>query len=195
MPAISWLKIREWNGSQWNAFEELCCQLAHSEPMPPCSRFIRKGTPDSGIECYWVLPNGEESGWQTKFFTDGFNKSRWKQCDDSVKKALDGHPKLTKLFFCFPWKFPDPRRPGQISSFQQWENHRTKWAAWANERGMSVEFIAWDEHELLQRLSKAEHRGLLVLVQFARNGWRVVPKERRCRRITCRRAILAVFAF
>jgi hypothetical protein len=159
MLAISWLKIRDWNGSQWDAFEELCCQLAHSEPMPPGSRFIRKGTPDSGIECYWVLPKADEWGWQAKFYTDGFSASRWKQCDDSVKKALDGHPKLTKLFFCFPWRFPDPRRPDQVSSFQQWENRRTKWATWANERGMSVEFIAWSEHELLQRLSKTEHRG------------------------------------
>ena len=159
MPTVSWLEIRKWNGSQPDAFEELCCQFAHSEQTTANSRFISKGRPDSGIECYWILPNDEEWGWQAKFFPDGFNKSRWQQCDDSVRKALDGHTKLTKLFFCVPYKFPDSRKLDQLSAAKHWENHRAKWIQWAKDRGRSVEFILWDEHELLLRLSKPEHRG------------------------------------
>lgn len=159
MPSVSWLEIRKWNGSQPDAFEELCCQFAHSEQPPDDSRFISKGRPDSGIECYWILPNEEEWGWQAKFFPDGFDKSRWQQCDDSVCKALDGHTKLTKLFFCIPYKFPDSRKPNQLSAAKHWENHRAKWIQWAKGRGRSVEFILWDEHELLLRLSKPEHSG------------------------------------
>lgn len=159
MPTVSWLEIRKWNGSQSDAFEELCCQFAHSEPTPEGSKFISKGRPDSGIECYWILPTGEEWGWQAKFFTDGLNKQRWGQCDDSVRKALDGHPKLTKLFFCFPYRFPDSRKLSEVTAAKYWENHCAKWIQWAKERGRSVEFILWDEHELILRLSKPEHRG------------------------------------
>jgi hypothetical protein len=159
MATVSWLEIRKWNGSQSDAFEELCCQLAHSEPIVKNSRFFTKGRPDSGIECYWVLPSGEEWGWQAKFFTDGLNKQRWAQCDDSVKKALDGHPKITKLFFCFPYRFPDSRKSNEVTAAKHWESHCAKWTGWSKKRGLSLEFILWDEHELVLRLSRPEHRG------------------------------------
>lgn len=159
MPAGPWNEIRELNGSQADAFEELCCQFAHAEPLPDGSRFVSKGRPDSGIECYWELPTGEEWGWQAKFFTEGMNDSRWTQCDDSVQKALKGHPKLSRLVFCIPHKFPDSRRPGHMSARQRWEERRVKWTKWAKNRGMSVEYVLWDEHELLLRLSRPEHRG------------------------------------
>jgi len=106
-----------------------------------------------------MLPSGEEWGWQAKFFIDGFNKSRWAQCDDSVKKALRGHPKLTKLVFCIPFKFPDSRIPGQVSAMTHWEQHRDKWEQLAKKHGMSIEIVLWDEHELLLRLSTPQHRG------------------------------------
>jgi hypothetical protein len=159
MPSVSWLEIRKWNGSQSDAFEELCCQLAHSESVPDGARFVSKGRPDSGIECYWTLRNGDDWGWQAKFFPDGVNKTRWQQCDESVKRALAGHPRLTKLFFCIPYRFPDARKPNQTSATEQWEKHREKWIAWAKKRQMRVEIILWDEHELVQRLSKPENRG------------------------------------
>lgn len=159
MPPVSWLEIRKWNGSQWDAFEELCCQFAHSEMVPENSKFFSKGRPDSGIECYWVLPTGEEWGWQAKYFTDGISKKRWEQCDESVKKALEGHPKLTKYFFCIPFKFPDSRKPDEITAAQQWKNYQAKWMRWAEDRGRTIEFVLWDEHELLLRLSKPEHQG------------------------------------
>lgn len=66
--ATDWHKIRSLNGSQEKGFAELCCQLAAGEPHPIGSTFIRKGTPDAGVECYWTVPNGDESGWQAKFF-------------------------------------------------------------------------------------------------------------------------------
>ena len=159
MPPVSWLEIRNWNGSQSDAFEELCCQLAHSEVMPEASKFTAKGRPDSGLECYWTLPTGEEWGWQAKFFHGGLTKSRWQQCDDSVRKALTGHPKLAKLFFCFPYKFPDSRKPNELTAAKQWEDHCEKWAEWAEKDGKSIEIICWDEHELVLRLSKPENHG------------------------------------
>jgi len=58
----NWSDLRSLNGSQHFAFEELCCQLVRYEEMPECSKFIRVGTPDGGVECYWILPDKSELG-------------------------------------------------------------------------------------------------------------------------------------
>jgi hypothetical protein len=156
MPSLSWHKIREWNGSQNEAFEELCCQLAHTEPVPDGSHFTRKGRPDSGLECFWTLPDGTEWGWQSKFFPDGLNQGRWKQCDKSFRRAVEGHPKLKRLHFCFPTSFPDDRKANRRTALNQWLQRRTDWLESAPS---GLELALWDEHELMLRLTRQEHRG------------------------------------
>ena len=89
--SIEWKNLRLFNGSQNSAFEELCCQLAHNEKIPPGSIFIRKAPPDAGIECYLKYPNGDEWGWQAKFFLSSPGPKQWSQLDNSVKKALEKH--------------------------------------------------------------------------------------------------------
>ena len=90
--SINWKSLRSWSGSQNIAFEELCCQLAAYEQAPQGSIFIRKAPPDAGVECFWKLPNGDEWGWQAKFFPSPPNSGQWSQLDESVKKALEKHP-------------------------------------------------------------------------------------------------------
>lgn len=92
--SIDWKNLRPWNGSQQSAFEELCCQLAACERTPGGSIFIRKGTPDAGVECFWRLPNGDERGWQAKFFLSPPGPVQWRQLNESVKTALEKHPRL-----------------------------------------------------------------------------------------------------
>ncbi len=101
MSNIDWQNLRSYNGSQNSAFEELCCQLAayENENLPKNSRFIRKGTPDAGVECYWQLPNGNELGWQAKFFLSTPGPPQWREIDDSVKAALEKH--RGRCFFWF----------------------------------------------------------------------------------------------
>ena len=57
---LNWNNIRIYNGSQDKAFEELVCQLAHKEENSLFTKFIRKGTPDAGVECFWILSTGKE---------------------------------------------------------------------------------------------------------------------------------------
>jgi hypothetical protein len=85
---IDWNNLRPWNNSRNSAFEELCCQLAEYEQAPQGARFIRKGTPDAGVECLWILPTGGEWGWQAKFLFLPFTPTQWKQLDESVYNAL-----------------------------------------------------------------------------------------------------------
>ena len=84
------------NGSQSDAFEEFCCQIARRCPeAPEGSEYVRyRGAGgDGGVECILRLPNGEEWGWQAKYI---FDLQRAKAAlDESVATALSIHPKLT----------------------------------------------------------------------------------------------------
>lgn len=157
--SINWNNIRTLNGSQQSAFEELCCQLARSEPTPPESRFMRVGAPDAGVECYWILPTGDEWGWQAKFFTVTPGDIQWKQVDESVRTALKKHPRLTVYTVCIPLDRADPRIENRRSFQDRWDAQVAKWHGLANEAGMSVDFRYWGSSEHIERLSREEHRG------------------------------------
>ena len=63
--SFDWQSIRAVRSSQREGFEELVAQLANAE-APVGARFERIGSPDAGVECYCVLENGSEWGWQAK---------------------------------------------------------------------------------------------------------------------------------
>jgi len=157
--SLNWNQLRPWNGSQPLAFEELCCQLAGAEDMPRGAKFVRKGTPDAGVECFWQFYDGSEHGWQAKFFLSPPNNSQWRQIDESVQKALDKHPKLFKYTVCLPIDRPDPRKENQKSCLDKWDERVEKWQNWVNEKGMNVEFEYWGQYEIGTRLAIDKHAG------------------------------------
>lgn len=159
MENIDWNSLRPLDGSQPEAFEELCCQLAAYEDSPVDSTFVRVGAPDAGVECYWKLPGGDEWGWQAKFFRSPPGSSQWQQIDKSVKRALKKHPRLTRYIICLPIDRQDPRIEEQDWFKNKWDERVEKWESWAEEEGMSVAFEYWGRSEILERLSREEHRG------------------------------------
>ena len=159
MMNIDWNTLRTLDGSQRDAFEALCCQLATCEPVAFGSQFIRVGAPDAGVECYWILPQDDEWAWQAKFFTATPNNTQWGEVDELVRTALEKHPRLVRYIICFPLDRADPRREKEQWFMDRWHQHVGKWKRWAQEKGMSVEFDFWGEHDLLLRLSQEEHRG------------------------------------
>ena len=154
---LDWSNIRPLNGGRDKGFEELCAQLARAE-SPTGARFERKGTPDAGVECYAVLSDGGEWAWQAKYF-DALGNSQWSQIDESVKKTITKHPRLVRYFICTPLDRPDGRIDGQRSAKDKWDEHVVKWRKQAADKGMTVEFVYWGSHELLERLAKPEHVG------------------------------------
>lgn len=156
---IDWHSIRPLGGARDQGFEELCTQLARSE-IPSEAQFIRKGTPDAGVECYAVFPDGAEWGWQAKYF-DTMGSAQWTQIDKSVKTALEKHPRLVRYFVCVPLDLPDGRLPGQKSARKKWEESIEKWERLAAGNGMSVKFVYWGNSELVERLSRPEQIGRL----------------------------------
>ena len=99
MPPLDWTNLRTIDGDQRTAFEKLCCQLARDTQPDQGTDFVVKGSGgDAGVECFWVMENGDELAWQAKFFLSAPTSNQWSQIDDSVKTALDKHPSTgTKL--------------------------------------------------------------------------------------------------
>ncbi|MDJ0899804.1 MAG: hypothetical protein QNJ55_13440 [Xenococcus sp. MO_188.B8] len=155
---INWQNLQPWGGSQNTGFEELCCQLARYELVPPGSKFIRKGTPDGGVECYWILLDGDEWGLQAKFFLSVGDK-QWEQLNKSVKTFLEKHPRIVRYTICIPMDRSDPRINDKNYFMDKWNEQVKKWENWAQQKGRTIEFIYWGEHEICERLSREKHRG------------------------------------
>jgi len=154
---LDWSAIRPLNGGREKGFEELCSQLARAEG-PQGSQFVRKGTPDAGVECYAVLEGGSEWGWQSKYF-DTLGDSQWQQMDDSIKAAIEKHPSLIRYHVCVPLDLSDARINGRKSAKDRWDEHVTKWCGWAQAKNRSVEFVWWGSSEMLERLARTENVG------------------------------------
>jgi hypothetical protein len=157
--SLQWQQLRPWKNSVNSGFEELYCQLAEYEPHPPGSVFVRKGTPDGGVECFGVFPTGSEWGWQAKFLFLPFEQAQWQQVDKSVRTALEKHPNLSRYTICLPFDRPDGRTKGQKSFLDHWNLRVKKWEARAKQLGKSVQFDYWGDHEIYERLSREEHVG------------------------------------
>jgi hypothetical protein len=87
--------------------------------------------------------------------------SQWSQIDESIKTALEKHPEIVRYFVCIPLDRADARIEGKKSAKDRWDTHTKKWTGWASDRGMTVEFVYWGSHELIERLSRPEHVGRL----------------------------------
>ena len=111
MSALTWTQLRPWGGSQHNAFEELCCQLAAHEPAPAGAEYRRVGVSDAGVECIWRDPDGSVRAWQAKFFLGPPTAADWGQLDESVHQAIDHYSELTRYTICLPIDRPDARLP------------------------------------------------------------------------------------
>ncbi len=160
---IEWQLIKSFNNSQNNAFEELVCQLAREESITDKTEFYRVVAPDGGIEAYCVLKNGDEYGWQAKYFSS-MGSSQWSQLKKSFETALRTHPKLTKYYICIPLDRQDPRikkKNGEsTSSFMvKWNEHTKKWLKYAQAQGRNISFEYWGSSELIHRLSEEKHAG------------------------------------
>lgn len=155
MLKLDFSKIRSFDGSQDNGFEELICQLAHLKRPENSNYFVRKegAGGDAGVECYWKLIDGTEHAWQAKYFPDRMENDQWNQISKSVATALEKHPQLTKYYVCLPRDWTDSRKVTKDgkpvhSAWVKWEEHVGKWKSLANSRGMNVEFLYWCKHEI-----------------------------------------------
>lgn len=102
---INWPKRKPYQDNKYRSFEELCYQIArelHGD------RGIFISIDDSGggdgVEFYMALPNGDQWGWQAKFYHPDkrlSSSNRKKSIKESLKKACEVHPRLKKMDFMY----------------------------------------------------------------------------------------------
>lgn len=157
LPDIDFYEIRRHLGSQADAFEELCCQLARDEPLANRVGFDSKGRGgDAGVECFATHADGSETGWQVKFYSN-FD-SMIGSLDGSLTKSLEKHPAMTRFIACFPFDLSDSRREDvqtALSKWREWHDRRIKQAATT---GRTIKIDRWDAHEIKQRLTESNPR-------------------------------------
>lgn len=118
-------------GGQHEAFEELCCQLAHLTLLEGTAYTRLQGAGgDGGVECFADLPDGHREGWQAKYVFD--IDSLLAQATISLTTALSIHRTLTRYILCFPFDMTGPTgrrgRSGQ-EKFEDWRKHQIEKAA------------------------------------------------------------------
>ncbi|PJZ49208.1 hypothetical protein [Leptospira saintgironsiae] len=152
---INFSNIRTHNGSKNSGFEELVCQLAHLQRPNNGKLFVRKegSGGDAGVECYWVIDDNTEIGWQVKYFPDGLNASRWKQIEESFSTALEKHPNLNHYIVCLPIDKADSRKIGKggklvVSVEDEWNKRIQEWEDQAKKIGREIKFSFWGKHEI-----------------------------------------------
>jgi hypothetical protein len=155
---LRWEDIKTFNNSQNTAFEELVCQLARDEDIEGKVKFVRVAAPDGGVEAYCILKNGDEYGWQAKYFYS-MEVSQWSQLKESFETAFRTHPNLKKYFVCLPLDRQDPRRPKQMWFMDRWNEKVLEWTNYAKAQGREVSFEYWGSSELVHRLSQEKHAG------------------------------------
>lgn len=148
LPDIDFRNIRLHEGSQDRAFEELCCQMAASQPRPADAVFARKGRGrDGGVECFTTFAGGEETGWQVKY-SWAVDNNLERQLDASLDAALKNHPRLDRYIVCLPFDPPDPRAVGVTTQLARWnawvQTRETR--ALASKRPLKIE--RWDASAL-----------------------------------------------
>jgi hypothetical protein len=155
--SLNWNNIRPINGDQKEGFEEFVAQLARIEKIQGAKRFIRKGTPDAGVECYWILEDDSEWAWQAKYFTSYLGGSQWSQINESVKTAIESHPNLAVYIIALPINPADDRKAGRQSLQNKWDSHKQKWQEIAKDKGRTILFTPWWSSDLISILQKREN--------------------------------------
>ena len=140
--------LRQWDGSQHRAFEELCYQLR--DPTPEGAELVKTGNPDGGLEWYVTLQDGVQWGWQAKFTFE--IEKLLKLMEKSLKTVVEKRPKCRRLTFCIPFDLPDAPGTGERKSARQkFEDRKESWRA----RILGADRVRielWSEGDLLQRL-------------------------------------------
>ena len=156
---FDWSELETSQNYKYRSFEELCYQIAKG-------LYGEKGsfTPvdDSGggdgVEFYLTFPNGDQWGWQAKFYYPNkrLTNSRKSAIINSLKKSCEVHPRLKKWILCTPTNFT-PRK-GRSQGEQVWFDNTLRQSIPEN---MNVDLEHWGHSEFNTWLSKPRFRGKL----------------------------------
>ena len=149
---IDWSELKPYQNDKYRSFEELCYQIAkglHEEK----GRFtsVDDSGGGDGVEFYLTLENGDQWGWQAKFYhpQERLSESgRKRSITNSLKKSCEIHPRLKKWILCTPTNF--------TSTEQKWFENTLPESIPEN---MNVEIEHWGDSEFNGWLSELRFSG------------------------------------
>ena len=156
---IDWSELKPYQNDKYRSFEELCYQIAkglHEEK----GRFtsVDDSGGGDGVEFYLTLPNGDQWGWQAKYYVSEYvsesdsanrlNASRKRSIKNSLKRACEIHPSLKKWILCTPTNF--------TSKEQEWFNDTLPQSI---PDEMCVELKHWGKSDFNSWMSKERFSG------------------------------------
>ncbi len=119
---LDWSRLKTYQNSKYKSFEELCYQLAKRLHASD-GRFtsIDDSGGGDGVEFYLTLPNGDEWGWQAKFYWPNprLDTSRKRSTIGSLKTSKANHPRLVKWFLCTPTSFTSKGKNNEATWLSQ----------------------------------------------------------------------------
>ena len=152
---VDFTKINSFGNGQGDSFESLIRVLAKREPPNKALEFQandgRGG--DGGVEALWICSNGHKVGYQSKFFQT-LGDPQWRQMDESVARALETHPELTRYVFALPFDLTGDRGPKARGKSERakWEDRVEAWKAFAAKSSITIEFELWDATNLTEKI-------------------------------------------
>ncbi len=150
---IEWSELKPYEHDKRRSFEELCYQIADRlfHEKEHIISIDDSGGGD-GVEFYLTLPDGDEWGWQAKFYYPNkrlSNSNRKQSITNSLTKACQVHPNLKKWILCTPTNF--------TSDEQKWFDSELPNSI---PEGMSVELEHWGDSKFNSYLSDPNFKGL-----------------------------------
>jgi hypothetical protein len=150
---IDWTKLTDYHNDKRKSFEEFCYQVADRlcEKTGYLTSIDDSGGGD-GVEFYLTLPNGDEWGWQAKFFFPNGRlnvSNRKRKITDSLSRSLENHPRLKKWFLCTPLDFDR----NEIEWFNSLQKEVTK-------RAPDLVLMHWDERKFNNYVSLPKFNGI-----------------------------------
>lgn len=159
---LDFSKINIDNSDPKEAFEELVCQLAKRDIYRDNinNQFVRihGSGGDGGVESYYQTELGKVA-YQAKYFLKSGDID-WSQIKKSVNTAIKVHKDLKKYIIAIPCNLTNKTARGTNNGYNDWETSLKAWQKEANANNMDVEFILWDETEIISRISNENAQGL-----------------------------------
>lgn len=156
---INWQKLKPYDRDQYRSFEEFCYQIATTlyETEGRFTSIDDSGGGD-GVEFYLTLPNGDQWGWQAKFYYPDMRLtgSRRMNIKDSLQRACELHPSLKRWFLCTPGN--------RTSDEQTWFDERLRTAKHKSRpvipKEHPVQLDNWTESDFIGWMSEERFAGI-----------------------------------
>ncbi|MCY3627261.1 MAG: hypothetical protein OXG88_06435 [Gammaproteobacteria bacterium] len=155
---IDWSKLKPYQNDQRRSFEELCYQIAKELYGKKGFTSVDDSGGGDGVEFYLTLENGDQWGWQAKFYHPDkrLNGSRKNDIVNSLNKSCEAHPRLKKWFLCTPTNFTPRKKRSQGE--QVWFDNTLPQSIPEN---MNVKLEHWGDSEFNAWLSEPRFSGKL----------------------------------